>query len=560
MAMVRLYVKTKEGEEFTSSLESGRLQIGRDATNDLVLQDPFSSSFHAVVFRTDGGFVLEDRGSKNGTFVNGRRITGPVELQPGDEILIGSTRISFDRDFPTRVEVADETTFSGSMNTIIDVREIVSGSLKPAVTPGQARPQFKPASASEQRAQNILAEVSRALIYHMPLENLLEHVMDLLTGAIPMDRAVLMLREDGPESMEPRVTRVRTPALRKQKIVVSRTIINTALERHSAILISDIGSDDAFKSKDSIISAQVNSVICVPLWNNETIIGLLYGDRSLQVEPFTEEDLRLLTLLANLAAVKYENAKLAEEAARKAQMERELKLAAQIQRNFLPHTDPVFEPFQASGGYKASSHVGGDYYDFIALGPDELGVVIADVSGTGYSAALLMASLRASIRTEAAPHQDLCSLARRLNDFVHASSEVGFFISFFFGVLDRRTGRFAYVNAGHNPPLLFGPEGGREELASTGLCLGMFPGVSFETASRTLEPGGLICLYTDGIIEQRNGGGEEYSLERLDRLLRGNADRPARELVELVFRDVAAFAGTPNPADDMTLVVIRRLK
>ena len=231
-------------------------------------------------------------------------------------------------------------------------------------------------SGAEQRFPAIVGEVSQALIYHMPVDKLMEHIMDLLTGVVPMDRAVLMLREGKEKELTTKVVRIKNADLRNRNIQVSRTIINTVLEKNQAILISDIGSSADFRSQASVIKSEISSAVCVPLWNNERIIGLIYGDRTSLVDHFTEDDLRLLTLLANLAAVKYENAKLTEESIEKARMEKELTLASQIQRNFLPKGDPDFKPFDISGRAVTCCHVGGDYYDFIKAGPDSLLLVI----------------------------------------------------------------------------------------------------------------------------------------------------------------------------------------
>ncbi len=553
--MIELYIQPREGASFPWGLEGKPIKIGRSADNDIVLADPFSSGCHAVIFPTAGGYAVDDRGSKNGTYVNGRRISGPVDLTEGDEILVGSTRISFGREFRTRVEVVEGVAGQGGLNTIINVRDIV-GQKKTSVSRVLA-PEAGP-SGAEQRFPAIICEVSQALIYHMPVDKLMEHIMDLLTGVIPMDRAVLMLREGKEKELTTKVVRIKNADLRNRNIQVSRTIINTVLEKNQAILISDIGSSADFRSQASVIKSEISSAVCVPLWNNERIIGLIYGDRTSLVDHFTEDDLRLLTLLANLAAVKYENAKLTEESIEKARMEKELTLASQIQRNFLPKGDPDFKPYDINGRAVTCCHVGGDYYDFIKAGPDSLLLVIADVSGTGVSSALLMASLRAALRTEDHPWSDLAALAARLNDFVHQSSEPGFFISFFIGVLDRASGEMTYVNAGHNPPYLVNPGRKSETLDSTGFCLGMFPGVKFGTGKAVIERGGLLLLYTDGVVEQRDPAGEEYGYERLAEFLEKNMGLSACDIIAELIGDVYGASCCVVPGDDLTMVAVKR--
>jgi sigma-B regulation protein RsbU (phosphoserine phosphatase) len=556
--MAELHIYPKGGSPFTFRLGRQKVTVGRASFCDIPLVDQYSSSCHAAFVPTDGGYAVQDLGSKNGTFVNGRRISGEMALNRGDEVLVGETRIVLDPDFRTKVKIVDGTTFTHSSNTIISVRDIVRKPptamfLKPET--GSPEPgRFE----QDQKSLGVLSEVSQALIYHMPLDKLLDHIMDLITGNIPMDRGVLMLREGQTDELVHKVVRVQDSPLRSQNILVSRSIIRTALDKNSSVLISDIQSDEQLRGQVSVIQTQIHSAMCVPLWNGDAIIGLIYCDRAALRGPFTEADLRLLTLLANLAANKIENAILIEKAREEDRLRQEIEMAAGIQKNFLPKNDPVFEPFDISGDTRACRHVGGDYYDFIPVDPAELGIVIADVSGTGVSAALLMASLRAALHAAIPVTKDLAVLTAKLNDFVHRSSDAQSFISFFFGLLDRDRGELRYVNAGHNPPLLVDAAGGVRSLNSTGFCLGMFPSVSFETRAVRLEPGHVLCLFTDGIIESRNKDREEFGDDRLVRRLRESAGLRARDIMEKIYEDTFAFTACAEPGDDMTLVVVKR--
>ncbi len=308
--MAILYIYPKIGDPTTYPLGANRVAIGRASTNDIVLSDQFSSGCHAVIVPTDRGYALIDQGSKNGTFRNGRRVTGEIDLARGDEVLVGSTRFYFDKDFQPAVETVEGTTFTHSSNTIIQVKDILkkpSATSVPLKTPGGGLDLNR--FQQDQKMSAVIGEVSQALIYHMPLDRLLEHIMDVLIQHLPMDRGVLMLKNEHTQALEPKVVRVQNGALRTQSIFVSQTIVKTALERNSAILISDIQADEGLRDQLSVVQAQIHSAMCVPLWNNQDIIGLIYCDRVSLLEQFTEDDLRLLTLLANLAAVKIENAR-----------------------------------------------------------------------------------------------------------------------------------------------------------------------------------------------------------------------------------------------------------
>jgi sigma-B regulation protein RsbU (phosphoserine phosphatase) len=558
--MANLYIYPKQGDPSVFALGARQVTIGRSSSNDVVLSDQFSSGCHAVVKPTARGYALVDQGSKNGTFVNGRRVSGEIDLARGDEILIGSTRFYFDRDYQPTVETVEGTTFTHSSNTIIQVKDLLkkkppaSGLIVKTPGGGLDLERFQ----QDQKIIAVMGEVSQALIYHMPLEKLLDHIMDVLIQHLPMDRGVLMLKGESTPALEPKVVRVQNGALRNQSIFVSRTIVRTALERNSAILISDIQADASLAAQVSVVQAQIHSAMCVPLWNNQDIIGLIYCDRASLLEQFTEDDLRLLTLLANLAAVKIENARLYEVSLKNAQMEREMALAVQIQKNFLPGTDPDFAPYEISGTAQACRRVGGDYYDYIAIDPDRLAIIIADVSGVGVSASLLMASLRGALHERFPRSVDLGGLTANLNDFVYKSSDSHLFISFFLAIIDRRSDELAYVNAGHNPPLLLPARGEVRWLESTGLCLGMFPEQTYAAGKLRLRAGDLLCLYTDGIVESRSGENVEYGDRRLADKLRELRALPAREIRDKVFEDVFAFSSCTEAGDDMTLVVVKR--
>jgi serine phosphatase RsbU (regulator of sigma subunit) len=239
-------------------------------------------------------------------------------------------------------------------------------------------------------------------------------------------------------------------------------------------------------------------------------------------------------------------------------IEKDLAQAAEIQKRLLPAGSPRFEGFDLAGANIPCYEVGGDYYDFIPIDADRLGVVIADVSGKGISASLLMASLRAALLAEIHPGFDLAAMAGRLNDFIHRSTDSSSFITFFFGALDRRTGELGYINAGHNPPFVVRKSGETEALGTSGFALGMFPGVSFESAAVRLESGDTAVLFTDGIPEAQNGEGEEYTEGRFREVVVGGRNLPADDLCRKVLADAHSFAVTGQPCDDITLVVVKR--
>jgi phosphoserine phosphatase RsbU/P len=556
--MPRLFVYPKKGETFHIDLKKERLSIGRSDDNDIALPDPFSSGHHAVIFPTDGGYSVRDNGSKNGTFLNGKKVPGEAELKKGDEILVGSTRFIFDKELSSNVELTEVLSPSRNINTIIHLRDILKAPDIETTIQSMATPADFVKIKSDYKSMAVLNEVSKALLLHQPLNELLDRIMELISAYMPMDRGVLMRREGNPPQLIPKVIRINNKNLARQKILVSQSIVNLVLDKHSSILTTDAQADPRFMMKDSVIKSNIHSAVCVPLWNFKEIIGVIYADRISLLDQFTEEDLRLMTLLANLAAVKIENAENIEKEIEREKMEKEMALAAQIQKDFMPKQNPVCDNYDISGTNIPCFQVGGDYYDFISIDPTRLGIVIADVSGKGMGASLLMASLRAALHSEIHPQYRIEAMAAKLNNFVHRMTSPDRFITFFFCELNMETGELRYVNAGHNPPFIIEKNGKLSRLEVSGFCLGMFPSVVYEVKQTTLDVGDMAVLFTDGITEGRNTDNQEFGEEGLTQLLKKNAKQPAAKIVEKVCHELASFTTGATPMDDMTFIVIKR--
>ena len=556
--MPKLYVYQKKGEDYSIPLKKDRISIGRSADNDINILDPFCSGKHAYIYPSEEGWAVRDNASKNGTFLNGKKIKAEVELKKGDEVLVGSTRIVFDKEILTHVEMTETPTSSANVNTIMQVEELLSKTDIDTTMKGSLEPVDLEKVRTEHRAFSIMSEVSKALLLHQPISELLDTIMDLICAHLPMDRGILMLKEGNPAQFIPKVIRVNDKSLKDQKILVSQSIIDMAVDKNSSILTSDAMADTRFKAMESIIKFNIHSAMCVPLWNNKEIIGIIYSDRISNLEQFKDEDLKLLTLLANLAAVKIENAKLIEQAIEKEKMEKELALAAKIQEDFLPKENPPCKKFEIVGYNIPCYQVGGDYYDFIDIDPSRLGIVVADVSGKGVGASLLMASLRAALQSEVHAKYNIKEMAVKLNNFVHRSSASSGFITFFFCELNKESGELKYINAGHNPPLIIDKKGKITRLESSGLCLGMFPASTYEVKKVTINDGEMAVLYTDGITESRNKDNKEFDEKGLIKLLRKHPKLKASKILKKVNEELESFTAGADRMDDMTLVIIQR--
>ncbi len=552
--MATLYIYPKEGAPWKLELDGEAVSIGRAQGNDVTVADPNCSSRHAAVERAGDGFFIRDAGSKNGTFVNGRRIDCQTVLSPGDEIAIGLTIMTFDRPRMPRVTMVDSPGSATDASAVVPFRAILE---KTSVTNVRTSSLAAPADLKEEnRILQVMFQVSEALVAHKPLQELLEDIMDLIAENIPMDQCVIMLRGDASPALETRAARIQGQWGGGREIQVSRTIVAMAYERHLSVLLSDTATDPGIA--ESIVNLDIRSALCVPIGDNEEVIGVLYADRHGRLEPFKDADLRLLTLLANTAAVRIQQARQVAALIGAAKLQRDIETAAAIQRDFLPQSLPPCDGYGMAARALPCLQVGGDYYDLVALDAGRIGLAVADVSGKGVGAALLMASLRAWLRAELLHGTDLAALAAKLNDFVHGSSDIHSFITFFFAELDTGTGALRFINAGHNPALIFGRDDLVRELPATGLCLGMFAGRSFEIGTAEVGPGEVLVLYTDGITESRNSGEEEFGVNGLAGAVREEREKGAPAILDGVFRRLKEFTACEEPFDDRTLVVVKR--
>jgi len=276
------------------------------------------------------------------------------------------------------------------------------------------------------------------------------------------------------------------------------------------------------------------------------------------VGPFPMADRRSLSLFANQAAIALETAYLHQQALEKERLERELDLAADIQRRLLPTVFPRMDGFEVTGWSRPARHVGGDYYDFLRVRDGRVAAVLADVSGKGLPAALMVSTVHSALRLLIDQADVGPELIRRLNHHIAESSAPNKFITLLVAELDPHRAEMRFVNAGHNPALLVGPDGEVKELESGGLPLGLFDSSTYRMGRLDLGEGDLVCIYSDGITESASRLDEEFGVGRLVDLLRTTRDKPLSEIVSAVDAAVTGFEDGLNQGDDQTLVLIRR--
>jgi phosphoserine phosphatase RsbU/P len=276
------------------------------------------------------------------------------------------------------------------------------------------------------------------------------------------------------------------------------------------------------------------------------------------VGPFLPSDRRTLSLFANQAALALENARLHLQALEKERLEREMHLAAEIQRQILPKGAPVVPGFQLAGWYRPAWQVGGDYYDLFPLRDGLISLVLGDVSGKGMPAALMVSTLHSALRLLLDQVAFGPVLLEKLNRHISESSAANKFITMLLAELDPHSGVLHYMNAGHNPGILLRGNGSVEQLGAGGLPLGLLPEARFQSRALTLEPRDLLCIYSDGITEAESPAEEEFGMGRLIELLRAGRDLPLPELIETIPQAVGEFSQGRPQGDDQTLVLLRR--
>lgn len=300
----------------------------------------------------------------------------------------------------------------------------------------------------------------------------------------------------------------------------------------------------------------------VPILGRDSrLMGLLVLGQRLSEEPYSGEDKRLLDSVASQAGITLESIRLAEEMADRMQAERrasdEMEIARQVQSRLFPQTMPPLATMEYAGGCLQARRVGGDYYDFLDLGPGRAGIVLADISGKGISGALLMANLQANLRSQyAIALEDLPRLLTSVNRLFFENTPDDSYATLFFGDYDDATHRLRYANCGHNPPLLLRADGSLERLTAATTVLGLFSVWECVPAEVHLSSGDVLVMYTDGITEAPDPAGEEFGEARLLELIRSLGGLPVSEMISRIHAAVQAFSKGAQ-ADDLTLVIGR---
>src|SRR5580765_1812983 len=403
----------------------------------------------------------------------------------------------------------------------------------------------------------LLLDITKTISRSLDLEEVLNLVMDTLASLIPYDAAVIYLIEQGGDS--PYIFKSKAIrgyeisfALIEPQLRLGEGFIGRVAQTGKPLISADVTKDPRYFSARE----RTRSEMVAPIISNDKVIGA-FDLESDDLDAYSDDDLSVLQLLTSQVAIIIEKVRLHEQVVEKKRIQAQLEIARQVQLELLPDSDPVIPNFDVSAYVFTAEEVSGDYYDWVKVFEDQIGIVVADAVGKGIPAALLMSFLRASLRSCVqigyAPHIAFSKVNQLLRDSIEDNQ----FITAIYGILDSTNKTFVFSNAGHNPPLLMKPDGEYRYVEYGDVPLGMFPDSHYHQHFIRFEAGQVMVVYTDGITEAANPNGEEYGEDRLAKRVLDGIDLSARQLIDHIRKGVADFTERKFLDDDGTMFIVK---
>ena len=513
--------------------------IGRRTGNDLRLVGADISRDHAEVVSSPSGFLIRDRQSRFGTFVNGVQVTEQT-LKAGDIIRLGQ---------------------SGGVEMTYHADAVEPGRL------GDPATERLSSTGSELRQVATLLEGLRALGSARVLDDVLALVIDSGIELSRAERGFIMLA-DASGTLEFKLARARgRMTLPGKTFETSRKIPEEVFTRGEIKIVADLLDGDLPAVHTGTIALGIRHVFCIPLRlvryvdqadasSEEKRIGVLYLD-SRERGTLASAAVRAgMETLATEAAVAIENARLYREAMEKVRMEQELRIAAEIQQSLLPAPRWALEYFEAQGRSVPCRAIGGDFFDYVTLADGSSGFAVADVSGKGAPAALLTAVIQGILAAQASFGGGPATTLSRINEVLIRRALGSRFVTMFFAAL-KPDGQLTYSNGGHNPPFLVSTDGSVRRLTTGGLICGLFPHATYEEETVTMCPGDFLVIFSDGISEALDLSGEEFGDDRIEAAITRGGSNTAADVLDRLVATVRDFSTGTVQGDDMTAVVVR---
>lgn len=563
--LATLEYRNDAGEEVSHALHRrSNITLGRDTANDVAFGSQVVSRRHARVWADDENFLVSDLDSRHGVFVGDRRLHETVRLRDGDCIRLGKS-------------TAPTLTF----------RAIPSAKPDEAPPSDLAETSLLVDPNREFKELASLLDTFLNLRQDLVLEDVLSLVVTHSMEFADAERGLILLTED--ESGDDSLPIVALPqpvghlgrlklavarnrdgsAIDSSELAISQKIPEEVLNTGKGVIAEDLLTGERAQLHMNTIDLGVRSAMCVPLRARRpgtdageapSLIGVLYVDSGARSRAFSDRLLHALESLANEASRAIINAQLYEVSLKKRHIDEEMSIARRIQENLLPAEHYECDWVELHGTSEPSLEVGGDIINYYPHGDDCLGLLVGDVSGKGIAAAIFSAMLDGhflSLSSLPDARKDPGRFAGDLNRYLLGKSQGQKFVSFLFGVL-HRTGRFVYVNAGHNPALHVDDAGEVSLLKTGGMIMGLLEEARYETGEVTLKPGDSLVLYSDGITETRNPRRDLYSLDRLQETAVDSRRLTAEEAHRAILESVEQFSEGSRATDDVTLLVVKK--
>lgn len=555
-------------ETLVSTVLGIAVQVMDAHASAIVLRDPRDGRLHADLVLADGGEPIRETSLEAPEGVPARVIREgtPVLLSSIDSTAAPVLRLPFDPGFETSsllcVPLRSRDRTIGAM-VVLNKRsaggfdghdQALFSAFADQVGVAVRNAELYRELKKKALERKILLEAERQVMMSLDTKEIMRALLELTRRIVHYDAAAILVGDIGSGRMHdiastgyPEETRPRLD------LKFGEGIAGWAATHGVTVVVDDVRSDPRYVE----VRPETRSEMAVPLKKGERILGVfnLECDRA---GAYAASDAALVESFANQAAIALDNARLLEEATEKRRLKDELLVARRIQKKFLPKRDPVVRGFDISGRTLPSREVGGDYFDFIWIGEDQLALVVADVAGKGVPAALILAGFRASLITETRESASPARILQNVNYLLYRSSDPSDFVTAFLCVLDIAQRRLVYTNAGHNYPLLFRAGSfDPEPLVEGGTVLGLLKDAEYVERSVSLGSGDLLVLYTDGITEAMDARGNQYGEERLRALVPAIRHLPARAVCEETFLSVKAFARGAPQSDDMAIVSVK---
>lgn len=404
---------------------------------------------------------------------------------------------------------------------------------------------------------SILNELARAIGASLDPQEIIGTIVRKSLRAVNAEQGVIHLVDS--QASDPMRTLVRemSSSQEHEHFRINQTLVGWMQLNKKPLLVNSPRSDPRFSGMRWDESIQ--SLLCVPLMVKSELKGVLTLYNKKDNMQFTDDDQRLLAIIAAQSGQVIENARLNEREKQLLKMQEELRLAARIQIELLPKSAPVIPGYDICGRSIPAQSVGGDYFDFISIDEHRLALCLGDVSGKGLPASLLMSNVQATLRSHALMGLTAQECTTRSNRLLFQSTSPEKFVTLFYAILDLHTHILSYANAGHEHPIILSSGGSVNRLSTGGIMLGMMDDFAFQDDSVQISPGDTMVIFSDGVTEAMNRDEVQFGEGRLQETIVGNRDESSPVLLELIVDAVKSHVGTAPQMDDITVLVVKRL-